>query len=238
MSPLYAQVCQNILDQIRRGALKVGDRLPPEADYAAELGVSRSTLRLAFSELEAAGVLKRKKRAGTEIISDTPRPRFNMVTSGMGELLSLGRDTRFTIFETRTCRTGDIPQLEGLFSETGHWLQVYGARSREGDARPFSVNQVYVPARYAAIEPVLDGTTGSVYQAIEETFGVAVGRVSQVVRATACPAREAEIMGLGQNAPVLQIEANLFLGDGSLMEVSVATFDPARFQVRTDVKID
>lgn len=238
MSTLYAQVCENILDQIQRGALKVGDRLPPEAEYAAELGISRSTLRLAFSELEACGVLKRKKRAGTEIISDTPKPRFNMVTSGIGELLSLGRDTRFTIFETRTCRTGDILQLEGLFSETGHWLQVHGARSRAGDAKPFSVNQVFVPARYAAIEPVLRATTTSVYQAIEDTFDVAVGRVSQAVRAIACPAREADIMGLAQNAPVLQIEAQLFLSDGSLMEVSVATFDPARFQVRTDVEIE
>ena len=152
MSTLYAQVCENILDQIQRGALKVGDRLPPEAEYAAELGISRSTLRLAFSELEASGVLKRKKRAGTEIISDTPKPRFNMATSGIGELLSLGRDTHFTIFDTAICRTEDIPQLEGLFSETGHWLQVNGARTLAGETQPFSANQVFVPARYAAIE--------------------------------------------------------------------------------------
>lgn len=238
MSTLYSQVCENILDQIQIGALKVGDRLPPEAEYAAELGVSRSTLRLAFSELEASGVLKRKKRAGTEIISDTPKPRFNMATSGIGELLSLGRDTKFTIFGTRTCRTEDIPQLDGLFSETGHWLQVNGARTRADERQPFSTNQVFVPARYAAIETVLKTTKSSVYQTIEDTFDVAVGRVNQTVRAIACPAADAKIMGLEENAPALQIEAQLFLRDGSLMEVSVAIFDPARFQVRTDVQID
>ena len=238
MSTLYSQVCENILDQIQTGALKVGDRLPPEAEYAAELGISRSTLRLAFSELEASGVLKRKKRAGTEIISDTPKPRFNMTTSGIGELLSLGRDTEFSIFDTGTCRTEDVPQLQGLFSETGHWLQVNGARTLQSETQPFSVNQVFVPARYAAIETVLTSTKASVYQAIEETFNVTVGRVNQTVRAIACPAAEAKIMGLVEGAPVLQIEAQLFLRDGSLMEVSVATFDPARFQVRTDVRIE
>ena len=189
MSTLYAKVCDQILDKISKGTLKVGDRLPPEADYAAELGISRSTLRLAFSELEASGVLSRKKRAGTEIISDKPRKRFNMATGGIAELLSVGRDTEFAIHGTRTVRTADVPQLEGLHSETGHWLEVAGARTLARDTKPFSVNRVYVPARFAAIEPLLGAGKTSVYRTIEETFDVAVGRIfvaslCDVVRAT------------------------------------------------------
>ena len=238
MSSLYSQVCDQILEQIKSGALKVGDRLPPEADYAAELGISRSTLRLAFSELEASGVLQRRKRAGTEIISDTPKQRFSMATTGINELLSLGRDTKLTIDGTRTVKTEDIPQLKGQSSETGHWLDVHGVRSLAGAATPFSVNLVYVPARYAGIEPLLKTTQTSVFRAIEESFGISVGRVSQATRAIACPAEEAGIMGLAEGAPVLRIDAQLYQRDGTLMEVSVATFDPARFQVRTDVEID
>ena len=69
MTALYKQVCDDILARIEAGSLKVGDKLPPEADYAAELGVSRSTLRLAFGELERVGVLRRKKRVGRRIHS-------------------------------------------------------------------------------------------------------------------------------------------------------------------------
>jgi DNA-binding GntR family transcriptional regulator len=238
MSTLYAQVCEEILEKIQNGALKVGDRLPPEAEYAAQLGISRSTLRLAFAELEASGVLRRRKRAGTEIISDTPKKRFNMATGGISELLSLGDDTEFTLYGTRTVRGEDVPQLEGLVSETGHWLEVYGARSLPGDIRPFSVNRVYVPARFAAVEPLLKPGKTSVYRIIENTFGVDVGRVSQLVRAIPCPTEDASVMGLQANDPALQIEAQLFLGDGTLMELSVAVFDPSRFQVRNDVKIE
>ncbi len=238
MSSLYSQVCDRILDLIQSGALKVGDRLPPEAEYAAELGVSRSTLRLAFSELEASGVLQRRKRAGTEIISDQPKQRFSMATTGINELLSLGRDTKLTIDSTRTVKTEDVPQLEGHSSETGHWLEVHGVRSLSGAAKPFSVNLVYVPARYAGIEPLLKDTDTSVFRAIEESFGISVGRVSQATRAIACPADEARIMGLPKGAPVLRIEAELYQRDGTLMEISVATFDPERFQVRTDVEIE
>lgn len=238
MSALYRQVCDQILDRIQSGIIKIGDRLPPEADYAAELGVSRSTLRLAFSELEASGVLKRRKRAGTQIISDTPRQRFNMATTGINELLSLGRDTALSITEISTVKANGISLLDGHVSETGHWLKVDGTRTLDEETIPFSVNRVYVPARYAGIEPILKTSETSVFRVIEETFNISVGRVSQVARAIACPKEEALIMGLSEAAPVLQIEAQLFQRDGSLMEISAATFDPARFQVRTDVQID
>lgn len=161
-----------------------------------------------------------------------------MVTSGIGELLSLGRDTTFVVSQTRTCRMQDIAQLQGLYRETGHWLHVSGARYLTGQTWPFSVNEVFVPARFAALEPLLSATRNSVYQAIEDSFDVAVGRVSQRVRAIACPSQAAVMMGLAANAPVLEIEAQLVVRDGGLMEVSVAIFDPARFQVRTDVEID
>ena len=238
MNTLYAQVCNDILGRIQNGDLKVGDRLPPEKDYAEQLGVSRSTLRLAYDELQALGVLKRQKRVGTKIISSTPKQHFSMATSGIGELLKVGSETAFDVIETRTVRTEDIPQLKGEYSETGYWLEVFGTRSLRGETRPFSVNYVYVPARYAAIEPVLRTSRSSVFRVIEQTFDVTVGQVEQIVRAVACPPDAARIMGLKANAPSLAIDARLSLSDGTLMEVSVAVFDPNRFQVHTEVQID
>jgi DNA-binding GntR family transcriptional regulator len=238
MTALYTRVCAQILDQIETGALKVGDRLPPEAEFAAELGVSRYTIRMAFSKLEAAGVLQRRKRAGTRIISNAPKQRFSMATRGINDLLTLGRDTGFTVMTTRTVRTEDIAQLSGHTSETGHWLEVCGTRSLAGERMAFSTNRVYVPARYAGIEPLMKETAASVFRIIEENFNVSIGRVSQSVSAIACPPDEAQLMGLRAGAPVLQIEAELFVRDGTLMEISIATFDPDRFQVRTDVEID
>jgi len=238
MTALYRQVCDDILARIGSGSLKVGDKLPPEADYAAELGVSRSTLRLAFGELERVGVLRRKKRVGTRIIAATPRPQFSMNTAGLTELLSLGRDTEMTITGTRMVPASASPHLDDERSETGHWLEISGTRSMADEARPFNSTRIYVPARYAGIEPVLRPTEFSIFEVIERTFGVPVGRVSQSATAIACPPEDAATIGLAPGAPVLRIVAELFGQDGSLMEVSVATFDPGRFQLRTDLTVD
>ncbi|MDU8912549.1 GntR family transcriptional regulator [Aestuariicoccus sp. MJ-SS9] len=237
MTPLYAQLADRLLARIASGELKIGDRLPPEAEYAAELGVSRSTLRLAFAELEKAGVLRRRKRAGTEIVATAPQRQFRMATQSIDELLSLGRDTEFAILGTRSVPTDSVQALAGLTSETGYWLEISAVRRLRDEKVPFSANRVYVPARFAGIEALIGRAETSVFQLIEEAFGIGVGRVRQSVGAVACSARDSEILGIPEGAPALCIDAKLFADDGTLIEVSVATFDPARFHVETDVKI-
>ncbi len=53
----YELVLDRIEEQILQGQLKVGDRLPPERDLAAMLGVSRAAVREAMRTLEAQGVV-------------------------------------------------------------------------------------------------------------------------------------------------------------------------------------
>ncbi|MDB2407920.1 UTRA domain-containing protein [Jannaschia sp.] len=122
-------------------------------------------------------------------------------------------------------------------AEHGPWLAVLGTRTLPGETTPFSVNRVYVPARYAAVADALSQET-AVFRAIERTFGVTVGRVTQAMSAIACPAEDAARMDLPPSAPALRVEARLYAGDGGLLEVSDALFDPARFQLRTDVHVE
>lgn len=238
MSALYRQVCDQILAQIASGRRKVGDRLPPEEEFASELGVSRSTLRLAFSELESSGVVRRRKRAGTQIIAAQMQPKFSMITTGIHDVLSLGRNTAFHISQVSTVHSDDIEILQAHHSETGFWLEVSGTRTMNDDSTPFSTNRVYVPARFAGIEPVLNTTDSAVFQTIEKVFDVSVGRVTQSTQAISCGKNDAGILGLKAGAPVLQIDAVLYVQTGELMELSVATFDPSRFQLYSDVSID
>lgn len=238
MTALHQQLSEAILVQIQTGKLRVGAKLPPEADYAAELGVSRSTLRLAFTELERLGVLQRKKRAGTTIVADRPKSQFNMSTTGLHELLSLGRDTNLVLSGTNTVSTQAVEQLHEYDSETDHWLEISGTRTLPGETMPFNSTRIYVPARYAGIEHVLKQSEPSVFRIIEERFNLAVGRVNQSAQAIRCPANIAGIIGIEPDAPALRIVAQLYDRNAVLMEISVATFDPDRFQLQTDVKID
>lgn len=235
---LHKRVEENLLEQIQTGVWPVGSRLPKEEDMAAQLGVSRSTLRQAFASLERKGVLLRKKRAGTKVISDRPISRFSMVTAGLSEVLSLVRDASLDVSAIQSVSEDDVVILHGLHSETGHWLEITGTRSMSDEDLPFNWSQIYVTGRYAGIGPVLGKRVSSVFEAIEDTFGIHVARVSQTVLAIACPQEAANALGISPGAPALQIVAKLFDEKDQLLEVSSAIFDPDRFQVQTDVRIE
>ncbi|GAA0521118.1 GntR family transcriptional regulator [Saccharopolyspora subtropica] len=67
--PPYEQVRSAIAEQINSGELPVGAKLPTVRALAADLGIAVNTAARAYRELEQAGLLETRGRAGT-FVSD------------------------------------------------------------------------------------------------------------------------------------------------------------------------
>jgi GntR family transcriptional regulator len=67
--PLYMQAIDAITGMIHSGELKTGSQLPPEEEFADQLGISRSTLREALGHLETRGYIARRQGVGTFVTS-------------------------------------------------------------------------------------------------------------------------------------------------------------------------
>jgi DNA-binding FadR family transcriptional regulator len=65
----YALVIDKLLDLIKDGAFKVDAKLPPERLMSKKLGVSRPSVREAYSALEIAGILESRAGSGTFVKS-------------------------------------------------------------------------------------------------------------------------------------------------------------------------
>lgn len=61
----YAQIRNEFEKRISIGDLKPGDRLPPEIELSTRFETSRATVARALRELEAKGLLNRRRGAGT-----------------------------------------------------------------------------------------------------------------------------------------------------------------------------
>lgn len=70
----YRKTIDYILDLIKGGMLKVGDKLPTERSISEKLGISRNTVREALRGLEILGIVNGKQGSGnylTDNISET-----------------------------------------------------------------------------------------------------------------------------------------------------------------------
>ncbi|WP_237200201.1 GntR family transcriptional regulator [Rothia nasimurium] len=65
--PPYSQLRRAIIAARASGVLTAGDRLPPMRALAAETGLALNTVAKAYKELEAAGAIETRGRAGSFI---------------------------------------------------------------------------------------------------------------------------------------------------------------------------
>jgi GntR family transcriptional regulator, transcriptional repressor for pyruvate dehydrogenase complex len=85
---LTDEAIERIRELIRSGALPPGARLPPEAKLAAQLGLSRNSMREAVRALQLVRVLDARPGDGTYVTSLAPE----LLLEGLGSAIDLLQD--------------------------------------------------------------------------------------------------------------------------------------------------
>ncbi|MBP1932199.1 FadR/GntR family transcriptional regulator [Ammoniphilus resinae] len=90
---LYVRIAEEINQLIERGDLQVNDKLPPEREIAAQMGVSRPSVREALAILEVLGVVEIKVGDGSYVKGRAHNFRL--------EMESLKNSSPFELVEAR-----------------------------------------------------------------------------------------------------------------------------------------
>src|SRR5215467_7275408 len=89
--PLHQQLYRQIRDELRSGSFSDGaSRLPSSRALAADLGISRLTVNLAFSKLHAEGYLRSKAKSGTFVAHPLPETFLTADKFATGRIRSGG----------------------------------------------------------------------------------------------------------------------------------------------------
>jgi DNA-binding transcriptional regulator YhcF (GntR family) len=91
--PPFEQLRTQIVDAVRDGSLTPGTRLSPVRALAQQLGVAPGTVARAYRELEAAGVIETRGRAGTFVAlsTDPARRRIEAAAADFAEQVRMVR---------------------------------------------------------------------------------------------------------------------------------------------------
>ena len=222
--PLYLQATEAIRDLILEGEFQAGDRLPQEGEFAQQLGISRSTLRVALGYLETYGLISRRPGLGTFIATTIPpRPEDGYLTSldRFETLLQIAEraNVNVTIISRNV---SEVPAGDGIAGELGTSSDTPVTRVEVVEAiegRPAAYIDTYLIPRLADRSALAEYHEDAItYLASHREFSPTHTRSE--VWAKNAGLRVAERLGIPQEQAVLFLKESFHTRQGSCVAIS------------------
>lgn len=230
----YRLLTQSLREQIFRDEFPEGTPLPTELALSTLHGLSRQTVRRAFQELVAEGLVYRVQGKGTFV---TPTEiRYRRPFGSVDDLMNLRLDTEFELVEPLAdALEADLAQRMGLSDPHVHTLTF--RRLHQGEA--FCRTRVYLPPRIGrSLQGVQELTdqgmhTRATVIGLLENRGHGIAEAEQVITATAADERLAADLSCEAGIPILHIERTYLDRKGEVLELAVSDFLPEHYSHRS-----
>ncbi|HEV2328108.1 MAG TPA: GntR family transcriptional regulator [Verrucomicrobiae bacterium] len=230
--PLRAQVEALLRELIRQPQYQNGTLLPDEVALAAQLGVSRGTVRSGISKLVFEGLLDRKAGVGTRVSNRN-------VESGIQEWHSFTREMASKGITVENFRVA-YHQLEGS-KDALQALQLDASRMlwRLDRVRGWAGRPVLHTMSWFHPRLGLKGTEDTslpLYEMIEKTSGVRPHHAREDFLAVSADAQMARQLEVEKGAPLLLRRHTVFDAGNRPFECAEVRYVSSRFALTLDVR--
>lgn len=219
--PLYFQIAEQFERAIIDGTIAPGERINNEVALAAELGLSRPTMRQAIQVLVDKGMLVRKRGVGTQVVHGKIR-RSVELTSLFDDLSAAGKKPH-----TDVISVGKVPADEDVARELQltRGADVWSLeRLRWVDREPLALMHNYIPVDVIDLGAVDLGETG-LYAALRDS-GVVMRVARQRIGARGATLEEGKLLRERKGAPLLSMQRTAYDNAGRAVEYGRHAYRP------------
>jgi DNA-binding FadR family transcriptional regulator len=209
----FEETVERLLTLIKLGVVGRGERFPAERELAAQLGISRLTLREAISELQRAGYVesRRGRSGGTFVTGAPPVPDEH-------ELLRLAREDQDKLMDALTFR---------LAVETGAaeaLAQLIGQSAARPEARQMLLGRL----------ADVNGACPQDYRRLDTLFHLSIAELTgSSLLTAACGDARMRLNDLLNAIPVLQRNIDHTAGQHTAIADAILAGDAARARQAT-----
>jgi DNA-binding GntR family transcriptional regulator len=230
----YGRVAAELRRELGEGRYPRGRALPTEAELVERFSVSRQTVRRAFQDLVAEGLVHRIPGRGTFASEDGGK--YLRSSGSIDELMALSLDTELDVVEPPHVGV-DIDAAGRLQLDTDEVVTVRFRRLHQ--SRPYCVASAYLPVPVGAPLLELDELARpgvrhatTLLSVVQRISGRRIAGADQSITAEPATERVAAEIECPVGSPVLRIDRLYFDHDRQLMELAVNHFNPARYTYR------
>jgi len=211
--PLYQQLQRALREAIEHGALGPDDALPSERQLAADLGVSRITVRKAIDGLADEGLLVRRQGSGN-FVGARIEKNFAKLTSFSEDMRARGRVPSSQWLKRQA---GQVNAEEAMRLGLSPGAQVYRFhRLRIADDEPMALEVCTIAA---SALPSIDAVGESLYDALEKA-----GNRPVRAQALLLDDEQARLLDAKPGDAGLLVERVGYLRDGRAIELSLSYY--------------
>ena len=235
---IYLRLARELRAAILRHDFPEGVRLPTEAELADRFGISRQTVRRAFQDLVAEGLVHRVPGRGTFA---TPREEQYLRQFGsVDDLMGLSLDTRMDVVTPLHLRV-DVDAAGRLGLHTDQVHRITFLRLHADTA--FCHTSVFLPPEVGSLlesvpELTERGTAGTstVIGLLDGRLPEPISEAEQSITVAAATAEIAEHLGCAPGRALLRIDRVYQSAAGRLVELAVSHFLPEHYSYRVRLR--
>lgn len=225
--PLYHQVATQLEKEIADGRYPPGERLPNELDLAAELSLSRPTLRQAIQRLVDKGLVVRKRGVGTLVVR-TPRTEVRRsieLSSLYDDLMNAGQRPTTTVRSLRVVEAS--PEVAAALGVPAGSDVVHLARIRTAADEPLALMTNYLPTELVDLSSEALERDG-LYQVLRDA-GIHLRVAKQTVGAKIASASEGRSLDEPKGAALLTMTRIAYDDRGAAVEYGTHLYRASRY---------
>jgi GntR family transcriptional regulator len=235
--PAYQALRDQLRGEIAAGHYRDGARLPTESELVARHGLSRQTVRRAFQDLVADGVVYRVPGRGT--YASEPGRRYLRQLGSIEDLMNLSDDTTMEVLAGLRRRV-DVDAASRLRLDDDVVYSVVFRRLHDGV--PFVSTTVHlVPS---AAQPVLASSaladravgTHTVIGLLEPHLTEPIAEAAQSITVAPADNLVADAVGCQPGHPMLRVDRLYSDVNGRPVELSVSHFLPEQYTYRVTLR--
>jgi len=232
MDVRYTELASTLVKQITEGPLRLGDQLPSELALAQAHGVSRTTIRSALNIVEGLGLISRKRRAGTVVVSKETSNHYTKSLHNIEDLVNYASYTERTIIDIADT-VADERLAAALECKPGQpWLKIRMLRSEKTPQRtPVCWTEAYLDPKegYPILGDIRNGS-GLLCTLIEQRSGRAVLDIKQQIGATSLMPEIAPHLRAQAHTPSLEITRQYLDKAKQKFLITISTYPADKFK--------
>lgn len=222
----YQIVIDDLRQAIKNGTYPAYSQLPSVSKLCEQYDVSKITINKALGELEAQGLISRRRGSGSfvkKVETSSAAPDTNdisgQMTGFLAEHQARGESVRTDVYDFSVVRPPH--HVAEALDVDDDSFTYHVCRVRCANEEPRVIEYTYMPIDVVTDLKLKNAQT-SIYSFIEKDLGLKIASAHRIIRAVMPSAEERKRLNAPEGEPLLEVEQVGYLDDGRPFEYSVS----------------